>query len=146
MVTLCCIILNYKMTWVCLGPGWERKNKVSKHGHSTVPMLPVCLNFAVTYVCCVILSVWFKILQTPRPLRKPMQYSKISMLMLCNTLTSPSKGTTTCVLCSPCWRLLLWAKDFQVLKDKDKTQAFKEGSEDIIIIIHLLLKVHQAFS
>jgi len=33
-----------------------------------------------------------------------------------------------------------------VLKDKDKTQAFKEGSEDIIIIIHLLLKVHQAFS
>lgn len=67
--------------------------------------LPIPLNFALKYVHSVVLSTWFKVLQTPRPFRKPMQYSKISTLMLYST--SPSEGTTTHVLCSPSWRLLL---------------------------------------
>lgn len=36
-------------------------------------------------LCCVVLSTWFKVLQTPRPFRKPMQYSKTSTLMLYST-------------------------------------------------------------
>lgn len=83
MVTLRYIILNYKVTGVWWGAGPEERKKVSEHVNSIVQMyLPIPLNFGVKYVDHVILPTWFKVLQTPRPFRKPMQYSRISTLML----------------------------------------------------------------
>lgn len=58
--------------------GYEvRGGTTSKYVNSIVQMhLPIPLNLAVKYVHRVVLflSTWFKVLQTPRPFRKAMQY------------------------------------------------------------------------